>query len=322
MVLNHANKRWLVPQKSTLTLSLVFNTMENCPFCDAEVSEELIRFGGACPTCFNAIPGEEAPTDPGLTTDPEVVQQGGSSQKLGSNLVPAVLAAMLFVAFALFLFGNMESESEVGLMESAEDRTADVSAVEAREENNRAVAESQALAAADETERLAEEARVIEEAAQVETTRAAEAAEAAVAASEATEQQEVYVDRVPSVGFITEASPDDSYRDPATYIARNEPDVVTGASAIRRAIRGVISDNSGAADFCYSQQNDRDLGGTWSVSFVVNEDGSTSEINVAAQDLSHEGLERCLRGKITRWLFPAIAEATPYSKDYNFTPAF
>jgi hypothetical protein len=295
--------------------------MENCPFCDAEVSEELIRFGGACPTCFNAIPGEEAPTDPGLTTDPGVSQQDGSSEKLGSNLVPAVLVAMLFVAFALFLFGNMDSETEVGLMESVEDRTADVSGVEAREENNRAVAESQALAAVAEAERLVEEARVIEEAAQVEVTRVAASA-AAVAASEAAEPQEVYVDRAPDVGFITEASPDDSYRDPATYIARNEPDVVTGASAIRRAIRGVISDNSGAADFCYSQQNDRDLGGTWSISFVVNEDGTTGEINVAAQDLSHEGLERCLRGKITRWLFPAIAEATPYSKDYNFTPAF
>ncbi len=293
--------------------------MENCPFCDAEVSEELIRFGGACPTCFNAIPGEEAPTDPGLTTDPGVVQQGESSQKIGSNLVPAVLAAMLFVAFALFLFGNMEPDD--GVMSSVEDLTADVSGVEAREQNNRAVAESQALAAVAETERLVEEARLIEEAAQAEVTRVAEAA-AAVVESEAVEPQEVYADRVPSVGFITEASPDDSYRDPATYIASNDPDVVTGASAIRRAIRGVISDNSGAAEFCYSQQNDRDLSGTWSVSFVVNEDGSTSEINVAAQDLSHEGLERCLRGKITRWLFPAIAEATPYSKDYNFRPAF
>ena len=227
----------------------------------------------------------------------------------------------MFVAFALFLFGSMESEPEVGLMDSVEERAADVSAVAAREENSRAVAENEALEAVAEAERLVEEARVIEGAAQVEATRIA-AAMAAVAASQASEPQEVYVDRAPDVGFITEASPDDSYRDPATYIARNEPDLVTGASAIRRAIRGVISDNSGAADFCYSQQNDRDLGGTWSVSFVVNEDGSTGEINVSAQDLPHEGLERCLRGKITRWLFPAISESTPYSKDYNFTPAF
>ena len=294
--------------------------METCPFCDAEVSEELIRFGGACPTCFNAIPGEEAPTDPGLTASAEVSHQGESPQKGKLSIVPVILATMLIVAFALLFVHFLSSDSE----EVAPDTVAESGSseqVDIREENNNLLAESQAAEAQAEADRLAEEERLAEEAAQAEAARVA-AAQVAAAASQAEVQP--YVDRSPEVGvtgYVTEDSPDDSYRDPSSYIGRNEPDVVTGASAIRRAIRGVISDNSGAAEFCYSQQNDRNLGGTWSVSFIVNEDGTTGDIGVAGQGVAHEGLERCLRGKVHRWVFPAIAEATPYSKDYNFVPA-
>lgn len=37
----------------------------SCPFCAAMVSQDLVTFGGSCPRCLGAIPGEEAPTDPG-----------------------------------------------------------------------------------------------------------------------------------------------------------------------------------------------------------------------------------------------------------------
>jgi len=297
--------------------------MENCPFCDAEVSEELIRFGGACPTCFNAIPGEEAPTDPGISTATVTSAGPASSENSKFPLIPALLAGLLVVAFGLFFLVNVDPDPVEAVVVTEADAALEAQA-SIIEENTRALAENEEAEAeaeaAAEAELLEEQARLAQQAALEAAARQTAAAQAAEAASGPTD----YVDRTPEasvVGFITETTPDDSYRDPSTYISRSEPSVVTGASAIRRAIRGVISDNSGAAEFCYTQQNDRSLGGTWSVSFIVNEDGSTGEITVTGQGVSNEGLERCLRGKVHRWVFPAIAESTPYSKDYNFTPA-
>jgi hypothetical protein len=37
-----------------------------CPFCGSNVTEDLVTYGGTCPKCFAEIPGEEAPTDPGV----------------------------------------------------------------------------------------------------------------------------------------------------------------------------------------------------------------------------------------------------------------
>lgn len=39
--------------------------MGACPFCKAEISADILTFGGRCPNCLIEIPGEEAPTDPG-----------------------------------------------------------------------------------------------------------------------------------------------------------------------------------------------------------------------------------------------------------------
>jgi hypothetical protein len=319
-------------QSSFYTFSLSLkNTMENCPFCDAEVSEELIRFGGACPTCFNAIPGEEAPTDPGVVTGRIALHQGASSKKSGSNPVPVILAAMLIVAFSLFFFVKVGPDTDQSIIDTMAESVASTQD-SIRAENTTLIAETEAEAEVEaeaealaEAELLAEESRLAEEAANLAAEAAiSAAAEAQAEAAYSQSQSTAYVDRAPEVsvvGFITDEESNDSFRDPASYIGRGEPEVVTGSSAIRRAIRGVISDNGGAAEFCYTQQNDRDLGGTWSVSFVVNENGSTGDIAVTGQGVSHDGLERCLRGKVHRWVFPAIAETTPYSKDYNFSPA-
>ena len=37
-----------------------------CPFCGSDVGGELVTYGGTCPKCFAEIPGDEAPTDPGV----------------------------------------------------------------------------------------------------------------------------------------------------------------------------------------------------------------------------------------------------------------
>lgn len=39
--------------------------MGACPFCKGAVDEEILQFGGRCPSCLIEIPGEEAPTNPG-----------------------------------------------------------------------------------------------------------------------------------------------------------------------------------------------------------------------------------------------------------------
>ena len=51
-----------------------------CPFCKGGISADVVQFGGNCPHCLLEIPGEEAPTDPGL-----VARQKAAAEAVGAN---------------------------------------------------------------------------------------------------------------------------------------------------------------------------------------------------------------------------------------------
>lgn len=64
----------------------------SCPFCASEVPVELVRDGGTCPKCLAEIPGDEAPTDPGV----EVRRKQESRDRLLAR-IPLAIAFVLLV---------------------------------------------------------------------------------------------------------------------------------------------------------------------------------------------------------------------------------
>jgi hypothetical protein len=83
-----------------------------CPFCGSSVSEDLVTYGGTCPKCFAEIPGEEAPTDPGIEVR-EAQDRRDRMWQLARTVasVSAMLAVVSCtgaVAFALVLWPEPE----------------------------------------------------------------------------------------------------------------------------------------------------------------------------------------------------------------------
>lgn len=299
---------------------------ETCPYCSATVAEELIRFGGACPTCFNTIPGEEAPTDPGIQEQPKEEEQKKSAAG------PIVLVAILLLAVGAFfaMSGGEEVVEEVSTEADDQRLAAEV----ARAEADAAMAQQarDEAEAAEEAERLAAEAAAL---AAASARASAQQAAAQVAAEEAAiaEYEELaaqpYEDRVPeiaveslSVGSVSQGSVGSStLREPTIGVNPTRdagPVVLTSSREIQRAVRRVLSQNRGQLEFCYEQQMDPGLRGTWRVGFTVMENGTTGEITVQGLNRSHSGIESCIEGSVSRWSFPHIADATHYEKEYTF----
>ena len=83
--------------------------MSSCPFCQGEIADDLERFGGPCPHCFNEIPGEEAATDPGVAAQAAEKQaQQLQAKKRGVRTVLLGGAALLLLAGGGGWFGYQE----------------------------------------------------------------------------------------------------------------------------------------------------------------------------------------------------------------------
>lgn len=69
-----------------------------CPYCKGTITPELLRAGGNCPHCMLEIPGEEAPTDPGLEQKKKLAEvhlAHERKKKRNANLRYALLALLL-----------------------------------------------------------------------------------------------------------------------------------------------------------------------------------------------------------------------------------
>jgi hypothetical protein len=83
-------------------------TRLKCPFCNGPIPERLAMYGGPCPHCILEIPGEEAPTDPGLAKRQAAQQaaraeaeRAGRTRNVALASLGALLVTGLVVGLAL-----------------------------------------------------------------------------------------------------------------------------------------------------------------------------------------------------------------------------
>jgi hypothetical protein len=91
--------------------------VENCPFCGEEVDEDLIIYGGACPSCFAEIPGEEAPTNPGEEVIAQQVEADRRQAGIRFWMSAVAIALFLLVLSGGALFTFLQPEPEIVVMD-------------------------------------------------------------------------------------------------------------------------------------------------------------------------------------------------------------
>ncbi len=87
-----------------------------CPFCKGVVPPDLARAGGNCPHCMLEIPGEEAPTDPGLEMRKKHEAEAAKVakvQKRRRGLLTGVLLVSLVAAAGLGYREMQRQEEEL-----------------------------------------------------------------------------------------------------------------------------------------------------------------------------------------------------------------
>ena len=77
---------------------------------------------------------------------------------------------------------------------------------------------------------------------------------------------------------------------------------------------------SGQIKSCYETElkGNESLRGSWTLTFTINTDGSTSNAKVKANNVSDSGLEECMKRQVAQWSFQKIAKAQPVGKTYRF----
>jgi len=283
--------------------------MTTCPFCNAEIDEGLSRFGGNCPHCFNLIPGEEAPTDPGVS----VAQRPATDEAEGGNKMVLVFAFLAVIAIGAVIGQNVLGDGEPATVEVVQATRAE-RALERERLERRA-----------EEEALAQEEALLEEKAAEEAAEAQAAARANAIALSRSQQ------RAEEVAVVQEETPSSApgninirdYSAPLSTGPSREDiaEIVLQTPAqINSAVRRNLRRYKGQLEQCYNIQLnvDETLKGRWQVGFTVETDGNTSGVSVKAMNVKHADLEACMQRQVESWTFPKISQAYPYVKEYSF----
>ena len=289
--------------------------MPRCPFCRSTITEELDRFGGSCPQCFNHVPGEEAATDPGADAVP------ADDDKKGAGLAP-VLFLVLVLLGAGFWFtvgpGAPKPETVASTSDTEDpefyaidldelDATSVIPQIAGREKSDLPLASSSPGSSA---------------------RSAAAIPSGSTTASSSTPQRQPTEEAPPP-----ETPPEEPKAEPKASGAS----AGGGISVRRRAttssalsdpaeIAAMVREGMGrySEQFaqCVTQQlnQDESFEGVWELSLVVREDGSTDRVSARAKDgtESNQAFEACLIAKVDRWRFKTTTEAMAFKKRYTF----
>lgn len=110
----------------------------------------------------------------------------------------------------------------------------------------------------------------------------------------------------------------------AVRIERLGMDVVlTDEAEIFEMAKRVLSAYSPQVQNCYNQRlKQKDgLAGVWNVNFVITTEGSVRAVTVKGASTTDSEMEQCITRTVSAWKFQKIAKERPLSKPYRFGPA-
>lgn len=99
--------------------------------------------------------------------------------------------------------------------------------------------------------------------------------------------------------------------------------VLTDEAEIFEMAKRVLSAYSPQVQNCYNQRlkQKEGLQGVWNVNFVITTDGGVRAVTVKGLNTSDGEMEQCITRTVSAWKFQKISKERPLSKPYRFGPA-
>lgn len=282
--------------------------MGSCPFCAAEVDEDLTTFGGPCPKCFAMIPGEDAPTDPG--EEVRAAQVESDKRQAGIRpWVPAVLVAMVLLVLAGIVGGLLLVPApEIVLLDFDEfEDWEEPTIVSAGELGLDGVAEADEP---DETEGSETPASKPGPADPVAATPKPRVVETKPAESRQPLGQPSPRPRTTAGGLSLRGDVKQQRRG----VALSDPD------AIRKSIKQSLSAQIPRLTQCYNQRLKAKPGlvGRWRIRFTVSKDGQAISPATEGLNMKDAEFEACMSREIGRWRFDKLVSDLPVQRTVTF----
>lgn len=288
----------------------------NCPYCRGVVPEDVHLHGGNCPHCMLEIPGEEAPTDPGLQMQARL-QEEERRKALGLRRRNIALGA-----FGLMCMGGVG----VGVMAWLQAR-ADAITYELPDEYYQPAPLVHAEPPATAAPAIAGPKATAP--AKKETAQATEPS------SKPPEPE------TPAVASVTptprsrssEDAPPPEVSAPSSGIGIPTLDVkvdggfgklLTDDQEILAMVKSVESRYKPQLQACFESASRAapDLSGSWTVDFTVAPGGATKSVSVTPLGRSDEAFETCAQRAVSSWKFVKIDHDFKVRKKYTFAPAW
>lgn len=269
--------------------------MGNCPFCNGEVPEETLLYGGSCPKCFGEIPGEEAATDPGEQVK-AAQAKSDNRRMMVRTLVPLLLAVPLIGGLALaaigFVIWNRNPVAETMVFDDVEEF--DYAIVSAPDPS--------------EVEQVATNAP-------------------APGRKPGPRQPRPQAPKTDAMGIpVVEVEKTTTSKAGGLNFggvgvqASRSGQVLSDPGQVRSMLSQKMRAYGRQLKLCYDKRLKvkTDLEGRWKATFVVQENGYPEKVAFRGMDMKDAELEQCMAATVRKWKFSRIAQPQPVEKNWRF----
>lgn len=258
--------------------------MGSCPLCGAEVSENLLLFGGTCPRCLGKIPGEEVATHPGFA-EMEKMQKKDDAQKRRRTLAPFLFGATALAGLGLlavgFVIWNQDPVVEPLNFDELDSVEYEIIAALPEEEPK----------PGKQPKRTGPKTPV-------------------PGGTEAVQPKPAPAPKTP---------PGLNFSEPGVQV-RREGVALSDPDQIVAMIRKVMQKSAPSLTGCYNQALERvpDLQGRWRATFTVGKNGYAKDIQFKGRTANDAPMEKCLAQRVAQWQFTKITVDQPVQKTWKF----
>ncbi len=298
----------------------------SCPFCSGNVDPDLIVFGGPCPHCFNAIPGEDAATDPGAAAQAREVEAQKVAEKKQSTQMGLIVGLIVMVGVGVGGIAykmHMDEEARKQAILSFEFEEEEMFVIDLSQLPNQDDPDAQADAVADAG---AAQSRKVSSGGSSRSSGAESAPDPSWSTDRfADEGSDGSTDEVKKaeVGGLPQRKGVSIVGGPSTSVSSRGA-TLSDPGQIQEMAKRVMKANGGQLKTCYEQRLkvDENVRGAWTVTFTINTDGSTSGVKVQPRNKADAELQSCMGTKVENWTFQRITEPMAIGKTYRFGSSF
>jgi len=290
--------------------------MAECPFCKGAISEDLASYGGRCPSCLIEIPGEEAPTNPGVDAQARQAVEAQAAKASKRNRVVFAAAAFVLLgvtgggAAVFYGAGSVvtdDSDDFEDFVMVPLDRHEDLDLPEEETADAGAVASSGGLD-------------------QPGSSGSSSASAASSSASSGSSESSSQEASILGTGVKTTSSGSKLSLDlgsgPTVAVASKGPEAITltDSEEIRKMIQTVLKAGGSSLKSCYETElkSGADVGGTWDIEFSLDDSGKAKAIEIIPRSSPNPQLEACMKSRVASWSFQRIAQPTRIVKPFSF----